>query len=430
MSKIVLKIENVAKQYRLGLVGTGTFSHDLKRWWYSLRGLEDPFKKLGIINDRNAINSDYVWALKDINIDVNKGEVIGLIGRNGAGKSTLLKLLSQVTSPTEGSIKIEGRIASLLEIGTGFHPELTGKENVFLNGAILGMTKDEIYAKLDEIIKFSGIGNYINTPVKRYSSGMMVRLGFAVAAHLEPEILVVDEVLAVGDADFQKKCIGKMKDVAGQGRTVIFVSHNMASIAKLCERSILIDNGRIIKDGKTSDVIDYYIRGNISHNNFGIVPKSFPRNSYHKDILSIKEITPFNYSGEHSKNFFKNEIISFTIIISSTKLVKDPVLILFLMNDEIGHLTYSSSFNGNENEIKSIFKGENEINIEISQKLLPGSYSIGFSILNKLGYPYEAIQFYGEIKIEKFDKKGNNYPWNKNFGIVESHSKFSSKIKL
>ena len=430
MSKIVLKIENVAKQYRLGMVGTGTISHDLKRWWYSIRGLEDPYIKFGSNNKHEENSGDYVWALKDINLEITKGEVVGIIGKNGAGKSTLLKLLSQVTSPSSGTIKINGRIASLLEVGTGFHPELTGKENVFLNGAILGMTKIEIKSKLDEIIEFSGCTKYIDTPVKRYSSGMLVRLGFAVAAHLEPEILIVDEVLAVGDAEFQKKCIGKMKDVAGQGRTVIFVSHNMASIAKLCERSILIDKGRIIKDGKTSDVIDYYTRGNISHKNFGIIPKSFPRNSYHKNILSIKEIIPFNYSGEHSKNFFKNEIIYFKIIISSTKLVKDPVLILFLMDDDIGHLTYSSSFNGNENEIKSIDKGENEINIEINQMLLHGSYSIGFSILDKQGYPYEAIQFYGEIKIEKFDKKGNNYPWNKNFGIVESHSKFSLKNKL
>ena len=430
MSKIVLKIENVAKQYRLGMVGTGTISHDLKRWWYSIRGLEDPYIKFGSNNKHEENSGDYVWALKDINLEITKGEVVGIIGKNGAGKSTLLKLLSQVTSASSGTIKINGRIASLLEVGTGFHPELTGKENVFLNGAILGMTKIEIKSKLDEIIEFSGCTKYIDTPVKRYSSGMLVRLGFAVAAHLEPEILIVDEVLAVGDAEFQKKCIGKMKDVAGQGRTVIFVSHNMASIAKLCERSILIDKGRIIKDGKTSDVIDYYTRGNISHKNFGIIPKSFPRNSYHKNILSIKEIIPFNYSGEHSKNFFKNEIIYFKIIISSTKLVKDPVLILFLMDDDIGHLTYSSSFNGNENEIKSIDKGENEINIEINQMLLHGSYSIGFSILDKQGYPYEAIQFYGEIKIEKFDKKGNNYPWNKNFGIVESHSKFSFKNKL
>ena len=430
MSKIVLKIENVAKQYRLGMVGTGTISHDLKRWWYSIRGLEDPYIKFGSNNKHEENSGDYVWALKDINLEITKGDVVGIIGKNGAGKSTLLKLLSQVTSPSSGTIKINGRIASLLEVGTGFHPELTGKENVFLNGAILGMTKIEIKSKLDEIIEFSGCTKYIDTPVKRYSSGMLVRLGFAVAAHLEPEILIVDEVLAVGDAEFQKKCIGKMKDVAGKGRTVIFVSHNMASIAKLCERSILIDKGRIIKDGKTSDVIDYYTRGNISHKNFGIIPKSFPRNSYHKNILSIKEIIPFNYSGEHSKNFFKNEIIYFKIIISSTKLVKDPVLILFLMDDDIGHLTYSSSFNGNENEIKSIDKGENEINIEINQMLLHGSYSIGFSILDKQGYPYEAIQFYGEIKIEKFDKKGNNYPWNKNFGIIESHSKFSLKNKL
>jgi len=222
MSEVILKIENLSKQYRLGLIGTGTISHDLNRWWYKIRGKEDPFLKVGESNDRSTKgNSDYVWALKDINFEVKRGEVLGIIGKNGAGKSTLLKILSKVTSPTIGSIKSKGRIASLLEVGTGFHPEMTGKENIFLNGAILGMTKKEINAKLDEIIAFSGCQRYIDTPVKRYSSGMKVRLAFAVAAHLEPDILVVDEVLAVGDVEFQKKAIGKMQEISNvDGRTV------------------------------------------------------------------------------------------------------------------------------------------------------------------------------------------------------------------
>ena len=227
---IILKAENISKQYRLGTVGTGTLSHDLNRWWHQVRGKEDPYLKVGAINDRSTkATEDYVWALRDINFEVKQGEVLGIIGKNGAGKSTLLKLLSRVTAPTTGSIKTKGRIASLLEVGTGFHGELTGRENIFMNGAVLGMTKDEIKSKLDEIIAFSGCEKYIDTPVKRYSSGMTVRLGFAVAAHLEPEILVVDEVLAVGDAEFQKKAIGKMQDLStGEGRTVLFVSHNMA----------------------------------------------------------------------------------------------------------------------------------------------------------------------------------------------------------
>ena len=238
----ILKAENISKQYRLGTVGTGTLGDDLKRWWYAVRGKEDPFIKVGAVNDRSKnATEDYVWALRDINFEVKQGEVLGIIGKNGAGKSTLLKLLSRVTAPTTGSIKTKGRIASLLEIGTGFHPELTGRENIFMNGAVLGMSKNEIKHKLDEIIAFSGCEKYIDTPVKRYSSGMTVRLGFAVAAHLEPEILVVDEVLAVGDADFQKKAIGKMQDLSsGEGRTVLFVSHNMASIQNLCNNSFNI----------------------------------------------------------------------------------------------------------------------------------------------------------------------------------------------
>ena len=229
---IILKAENISKQYRLGTVGTGTLKHDTQRWWAQIRGKEDPFLKVGAVNDRSSkASEDYVWALKDINFEVKHGEVLGIIGKNGAGKSTLLKILSRVTSPTTGSIKTKGRIASLLEVGTGFHGELTGRENIFMNGAVLGMTKTEIKNKLDEIIAFSGCEKYIDTPVKRYSSGMTVRLGFAVAAHLEPEILVVDEVLAVGDAEFQKKAIGKMQDLSsGEGRTVLFVSHNMASV--------------------------------------------------------------------------------------------------------------------------------------------------------------------------------------------------------
>lgn len=261
MSDIAIKFENISKQYRLGLIGTGTILHDINRWWYTARGKEDPYLKIGEVNDRASKgNSKYVWALKDITFDVKQGEVVGIIGKNGAGKSTLLKILSRVTSPTTGSIKAKGRIASLLEVGTGFHPELTGRENIFMNGSIMGMNKAEIKSKMDEIIDFAGVERYIDTPVKRYSSGMTVRLGFAIAAHLEPEILVVDEVLAVGDAEFQKKAIGKMQDVSrGEGRTVLFVSHNLDAVATLCNRCVLLENGKSIDDGNPSDIIARYL---------------------------------------------------------------------------------------------------------------------------------------------------------------------------
>jgi lipopolysaccharide transport system ATP-binding protein len=262
----VIKVENLSKQYRLGQVGTGTISHDVNRWWHRIRGKEDPYLKIGESNERTLKgDSDYVWALKDINFEVNQGEVLGIIGRNGAGKSTLLKILSRTTSPTMGSVKIKGRVASLLEVGTGFHPELSGRENIFLNGAILGMTKREIQSKFDEIVNFAGVERYIDTPVKRYSSGMYVRLAFGVAAHLESEILIVDEVLAVGDAEFQKKCLGKMKEVSeGQGRTVLFVSHNISAINSLCNHGLLLKNGQVQVFDSIEKVLKEYQKTNNS----------------------------------------------------------------------------------------------------------------------------------------------------------------------
>ena len=257
-----IEFEHVGKQYRLGLVSTKTLSHDLNRWWQTaVLKKEDPYLKIGEVNDRSKFgNSDYVWALRDIDFKVEQGDVVGIIGKNGAGKSTLLKLLSKVTGPTVGTIRARGRIGSLLEVGTGFHPEMTGRENIYMNGAIMGMTKNDVSRKLDEIIAFSGCERYIDTPVKRYSSGMTVRLGFAVAAHLEPEILVVDEVLAVGDAEFQKKAIGKMQDVSrGEGRTVLFVSHNMASIRALCNHGVLLENGSVKAMGDVGDIVDLYL---------------------------------------------------------------------------------------------------------------------------------------------------------------------------
>jgi lipopolysaccharide transport system ATP-binding protein len=270
---VAIKIESVSKLYRLGTVGTGTMAHDLNRWWHTIRGKEDPYAKVGQINDRTQSSTknqepgtknresspDYVWALRDINLEVQQGEILGIIGRNGAGKSTLLKLLSRVTAPTTGSIKTKGRIASLLEVGTGFHPELTGRENIYMNGAILGMRRHEIARKLEEIVEFSGCEKYIDTPVKRYSSGMTVRLGFAVAAYLECEILIVDEVLAVGDMEFQKKCLDKLSDVSTGGRTVFFVSHNMSAIARLCPRVVLIANGQLSADGPAAEITSEYL---------------------------------------------------------------------------------------------------------------------------------------------------------------------------
>ena len=284
-----IEFNHVGKQYRLGLVSTGTISHDLNRWWQTaILRREDPYLKIGSVNDRTTkADSDYVWALRDIDFRVEQGDVVGIIGKNGAGKSTLLKLLSKVTGPTVGSIRARGRIASLLEVGTGFHSEMTGRENIFMNGAILGMTKQEIQSKLDEIVDFSGCERYLDTPVKRYSSGMMVRLGFAVAAHLDPEILVVDEVLAVGDAEFQKKAIGKMQDVSkGEGRTVLFVSHNMTSIKSLCKTGVLLENGTLKEIGDIDPIVTHYLRGDSAIANY----KSFAQPLKGKNGFELLEI--------------------------------------------------------------------------------------------------------------------------------------------
>lgn len=298
-NNIAIEFQNVGKQYRLGLVGTGTLQHDLNRWWQtSILGKEDPYLKIGEVNDRTTKgNSDYVWALKDISFSVEQGDVVGIIGKNGAGKSTLLKLLSHITAPSTGNIWYRGRIASLLEVGTGFHPEMTARQNIYMNGSIMGMTKQEISRKLDEIVDFAGVERYLDTPVKRFSSGMTVRLGFAVAAFLEPEILVVDEVLTVGDLEFQAKAIGKMKDVSSQGgRTVLFVSHNMTSIKRLCNRGVVLNNGMIDYIGSATGAVARYTSANIDVGDSYVVvdDKKHSRNTTSSKDLQIMDVRILN----------------------------------------------------------------------------------------------------------------------------------------
>lgn len=337
---IILKAENISKQYRLGQVGTGTLSHDLNRWWHQVRGKEDPYLKIGDTNDRSTkAVSEYVWALQDINFEVERGQVLGIIGKNGAGKSTLLKILSKVTAPTTGSIKSRGRIASLLEVGTGFHGEMTGRENIFLNGAILGMTKKEIASKLDEIIEFSGCERYIDTPVKRYSSGMTVRLAFAVAAFLEPEILVIDEVLAVGDAEFQKKAIGKMQDISkGQGRTVLFVSHNMAAVKSLCNKGIILEHGKVVFEGDIENAVSYYLGGDPEAMNLKTFGKEhdFP-------IFQLNEISLNNPGRTSHELLQEKEIITLTTKLDLKVKDAERYHITYHLYNEMGEAMFSFS---------------------------------------------------------------------------------------
>ena len=323
-----IEFENISKQYRLGLVSTGTLSHDLNRFWQTkVLRREDPYLKVGEVNDRaHKGDSEYVWALKDINFNVEQGDVVGIIGRNGAGKSTLLKLLSRVTAPTTGTIRARGRIASLLEVGTGFHPEMTGRENIYMNGAIMGMSRAEITRKLDEIVDFSGCERYLDTPVKRYSSGMTVRLGFAIAAHLEPEILVVDEVLAVGDAEFQKKAIGKMQDVSrGEGRTVLFVSHNMGSMRQLCKIGILLNQGQISYSGSIEETISFYLASETNQHSY----QASPSNAKNIRIQSVQLLNQDEIPCDH---FQHTDEILIDIKIKSTISAPETFLLISILD--------------------------------------------------------------------------------------------------
>jgi lipopolysaccharide transport system ATP-binding protein len=315
----VIKVENLSKRYRLGVINRDMLYKDLQSRWAKFRGKEDPNAPIGLKHDKRLEHGDEFWALRNVDLEVKEGEILGIIGRNGAGKSTLLKILSQITAPTEGRIKVKGRIASLLEVGTGFHPELTGRENVFLNGAILGMTRKEVRSKFDEIVAFAEIDEFIDTPVKRYSSGMYVRLAFAVAAHLDPEILIVDEVLAVGDAGFQKKCLGKMKDVSRrQGRTVLFVSHNMASIRQLCSRAVCLDDGQVACDGPSDEIIEEYLSA-AQRNRQTLSAVSSPDGN-----LTVKLAKITNQRGEDTTSFRPGDAMNLEIQIEAREPIKQP----------------------------------------------------------------------------------------------------------
>ena len=397
---LALKAENISKQYRLGQVGTGTLTHDLNRFWHKVRGKEDPYLKIGEANDRTSKGgSDYVWSLRDINFEIEQGDAVGIIGRNGAGKSTLLKLLSKVTKPTTGKIYTNGRIASLLEVGTGFHPEMTGRENIFLNGAILGMTKKEITRKFDEIVDFSGVERYIDTPVKRYSSGMYVRLAFAVAAHLESEILIVDEVLAVGDAEFQKKCLGKMGDVTkGEGRTILFVSHNIAAVNTLCNKGILLENGKVIHQGIIKDTIDKYIfRGSSDTGKFINEIKT-------NTITEIKVIDQ-NLKENNSFNF--NDEVTILFKIHLRKESQHKSFIAFRVNDQRERAVFSTQvdlrdFDSNSEERIILCKIPRGI-------LVPNTYKLTVALREPKGHIFFAEEDIVNFTIQETGSSMQNY---------------------
>ena len=427
-----IEFDHVGKQYRLGLVSTGTFSDDLTRWWtMHVRHKEDPFLKIGETNDRSHKgSSNFVWALKDINFNVEQGDVVGIIGKNGAGKSTLLKLLSRVTTPTVGEIRARGRIASLLEVGTGFHPEMTGRENIYLNGAIMGMTKQEITRKLDEIVDFSGCERYIDTPVKRYSSGMTVRLGFAIAAHLEPEILVVDEVLAVGDAEFQKKAIGKMQDVSkGEGRTVLFVSHNMGAVRRLCRNGVVLKNGQVDFMGDANSCVDHYLKDQSASMAKSVVIEPKHRNqTILVPELEIKEVSFYDEPSELSTD----EPIRLQFKVHrNNKEIKNAYFAV-IINDALSGVRLINYYtetvnlpNEKDNFIINIKLNDHHLNKRI--------FSINVEVLTTIDYVGVKVvdQCWNVLTFEmKFVSKKNNELWQESWGLMTLNGDKYTSIQI
>ena len=388
MSGTVISVENLSKAYQLGQIGTGTLTNDLRLWWARLRGQPNPLLRIGESDHGNRAG-ETIWALRDVSFEVQQGEVLGVIGRNGAGKSTLLKILSRITAPTSGRVKVQGRIASLLEVGTGFHPELTGRENIYLNGAILGMRRDEIRRKFDEIVDFAEVEQFIDTPVKRYSSGMYVRLAFAVAAHLEPEILLVDEVLAVGDAEFQKKCLGKMSEVAHEGRTVLFVSHNMAAISQICEMVYLLRTGSIDKQGTPEEVIGYYLGYNNGlTNSLDLINHPERRTGSLRVFKSITLESP----GSNSNNIVFAQKLSVIIRFALSSNISKKVVLGFNIKDSLGNIiTATNMAQYKKYTLVSEIERDYIVSFTFNSLLLnPGTYSISLFIGNG-AYDFDCV---------------------------------------
>jgi lipopolysaccharide transport system ATP-binding protein len=384
MIEPVIKVENLSKLYHLGQFSTGTISRDIERWWAIKRGKEDPFLKIGEANNRKIKGtSDIVWSLKDINFEFEKGNAVGIIGKNGAGKSTLLKVLSQITSPTTGKVKIKGRIASLLEVGTGFHPELSGRENIFLNGAILGMRKKEIERKFDEIVDFAGVERYVDTPVKRYSSGMYVRLAFAVAAHLESEILIVDEVLAVGDAEFQQKCLGKMGEIStGEGRTILFVSHNMMAIKQLCNKAILLNDGMIASNGDTNSVIKDYLGSDLMHKSYVEINDNF-KAGFNNNV-KFKRVWMTGIDNEVRRKFLMDESIIFHIEFNTENIYKSGEIDLAIQIVSSDGVKLCYMYNKDSDVLTPTLSGTMMASVKMSNlSFYPDLYYVNFFIGEK-----------------------------------------------
>tara|TARA_B100000886_G_scaffold256804_1_gene182021 strand:+ start:150 stop:1442 length:1293 start_codon:yes stop_codon:yes gene_type:complete len=418
----VIQIESLSKKYRLGIISTGTLVRDIASMYSRYFGKEDPNSVIMDFNGTKQLSNREVWALKDINLNVQQGEILGIIGKNGAGKSTLLKILSRITSPTKGIAKIRGRLASLLEVGTGFHPELTGIENIFLNGAILGMSREEIRNKLDKIIDFSEIEEYINTPVKRYSSGMKVRLAFSVAAYLEPEILLIDEVLAVGDASFQDKCLNKMNSISKTGRTILFVSHQLNWVNELCTRCISIENGEISNDGDPKIVIENYLK--MDHHKYtkGTLSLSGAQNEYNTGSLKISKIELIGENGKPKNEFYFEEYITVKLLIDVKSRLRNCNISVMIgdLRGKIILFSHSGSIGSFKGKIT---KGKHESLTRLKSNMLPGVFSLYIGVGLESGQSLEWLERIFDFKILKIGRNpDSNYHFDTVHGYVNDNS--------
>lgn len=430
MNNTAIKVENLSKIYRLGEIGTGSIGQDIDRWFKTrVLGKEDPFLKIGETNDRaNKSDSNIVYSLCDINFEIQQGDAVGIVGRNGAGKSTLLKVLSRVTTPTTGKINIKGRVASLLEVGTGFHPELTGRENIYLNGSILGMRKLEIDRKLDEIIDFSGVERYVDTPVKRYSSGMYVRLAFAVAAFLESEILIIDEVLAVGDAEFQNKCLGKMNQASkGEGRTVLFVSHNMTAVKNLCLNTIILEKGSVLTSGSTLEVLPIYLENSIVNIN-GALDLSKINKLYSLNLIQLLKISIVNSKHSETETLLFGELPIVYFAFDVLSFVENVIMQVIIYNENNDAIISSHNLQQGKYILQDFHTGRFEVKLTINNILMPGNYSANVVFSKPDGTPIEWID--GSCKFSVVNigmEERDNYPFNTYHGNIESNSEWDLK---
>lgn len=434
MSDTAVNIESLSKAYRIGLKDLGRDSF-VKAIFSAIISPFSNYKKLKNVSriSEEEESKDIIWALRDITLEIKKGEAVGIIGKNGAGKSTLLKVLSNITEPTKGRIEIFGRVASLLEVGTGFNPELTGRENIYLNGTILGMTKKEIDRKFDEIIDFSGVEQFIDTPIKRYSSGMKVRLAFAVAAHLEPEILIIDEVLAVGDMEFQRKCLGKMDEISkNDGRTILFVSHNMSAVKTLCDRAVLLKNGLVTSVGSSDNVINDYMNAFKSNTKDGIIPLNYPRHDYYKNKVYFRKILLKSEKGLVTDYFSYHQKIKIFIEVEVLDAIKDGTFMVIIESGNGEKISYSST-SDKENVWVVMQTGYHEFEIELAQNFLPGMYFISLLFVDRQGYPYDHVINVSDFTVGNMRGDGEAYyRWGKVLASVNTlcEWKFPEKIKL